>query len=176
MGNSRLSKYMEVVPCKWVLKLKRNSNVNAMKFSARLVVWWNLDDADLGCTFASVVDFTPIRLMLSITVQAKWEVHQNDYSKAFVQSALDWEVYLMVSKHINSSRTNKLCRLQKILYGLRQSAHMVQNVVQYLDTNWAGPWKHLHTCFDGHHVTVLCFVHDLLIMVDDKKEIKKLKN
>lgn len=63
-------KDVEVVPCKWVPKLKRNADRKNVKYKAGLVVRGNLDDTDLSCTFALVVYFIVIRLMLSIAPQA----------------------------------------------------------------------------------------------------------
>lgn len=52
---------MKVILCKWVLEPKRNADGEAVKYKARFVVFGNLDEDDLSCTFAPLVDFTVIR-------------------------------------------------------------------------------------------------------------------
>lgn len=54
------------------------------EYQEKFVVCGNWDDAGLSCTFAPVVYYSVIRLVLSIAVQAKCEVHQIDYSNAFI--------------------------------------------------------------------------------------------
>lgn len=63
-------------PCKWVLKLKQNANVNSMKYKTRLRIHKNIDETDLTCTFAQVADFIFILLILAVAEEKQWDVHR----------------------------------------------------------------------------------------------------
>ena len=78
----------KVIHCKWVLKRKRNADGDVVKHKARLVICGNFDEDPIKSTFAPVVDFTIVRLLLAIAAQKKWHVHQVDYSNAFLQGYL----------------------------------------------------------------------------------------
>lgn len=54
-----------------------------------MVVCRNMDDCDLTCTFASVVDFTVTALMLAFTAQKQWEIHEVDYSSNILQVLIE---------------------------------------------------------------------------------------
>lgn len=85
----------------------------------------NLDVVDLSCTFAPVVGFTMIRRMLSIAVQAQWEVHQTDSSSAMLQNALDREVCMMVHEHINYILKKSLSTAHNTVWNAGVTTHMV---------------------------------------------------
>lgn len=169
-------KEAKVVPCKWVLKRKRNASGSVLKYKARLVICGNMDDGDVYSTFAPVVDITVIRLMLAIAAQKQWEVHQIDYSNAFLQGTLDREVYMTVPKFTAGDYSNKVCRLNKTLYGLRESPRVWYNLLSsnLIDIGLK-PLESAPCVFVGPKVMVLCYVDDLLVMGDCEKAIKDLK-
>lgn len=100
MGNSRLSKICESsslpvgsqtqTKCWWI------SVGKAVKCNATLVGCGDFGNAGVSCKIEPVIDLTKIRVILSISAQSEWELHQIDGSKAVFQSALDWEVYMVV--------------------------------------------------------------------------------
>ena len=55
--------------CKWVLKKKRTADGEISRYKARLVICGNLDNSPIAHTFAPVVDFTIVRLVLAIAAQ-----------------------------------------------------------------------------------------------------------
>ena len=61
----------KVIFSKWVLKKKRTADGNLAKYKARLVICGNHDTDAAVTTFAPVVDFTVVRLLLAIAAQKK---------------------------------------------------------------------------------------------------------
>lgn len=75
-----------VVPCKWVLKLKRNGNGTSVNYLARLVICLNADDRDLNCNFAAVIELPAIQLMLTAASGEK------EFNQSFIQDLLNEDV------------------------------------------------------------------------------------
>lgn len=64
-----------------------------------------------------------MRALLSIAVTKAWEVHQFDVNNAFLHGDLLEEVYMAIPQGYSKVHDASLvCRLQKSLYGLKQSS------------------------------------------------------
>ena len=84
-----------VVGCKWVLHIKRNSDGTISKYKARLVTngfhqWLGVDFHD---AFSPVVKPTTIRLILTLALSPGWPLHQLDVNNAFLHGTLSEEVF-----------------------------------------------------------------------------------
>ncbi|XP_021815103.1 uncharacterized protein LOC110757711 [Prunus avium] len=87
---------MNVLPNKWVFRVKRNSDGTIQRYKARLVAngFHQQPGLDYGETFSPVVNHSTIRLILALSVQFSWPVRQLDVQNAFLQGSLDEEVYM----------------------------------------------------------------------------------
>ena len=110
-----------ILNCKRILKRKRSSSGRIVRYKARLRISGNQDDADIDHTFAPVVYFTIVRLILSIAAQMGWLIHQIDYDNAFVQGTLNRKVYMHIPTLLDGVEEGKICLLVKSLYGLREA-------------------------------------------------------
>ena len=70
-------------------------------------------------TFAPVVKFASIRIILAIAAVEDLEVHQMDVKTAFLYGDIDEEIYMEQPEGYTNG--NQVCRLKKSLYGLKQS-------------------------------------------------------
>ncbi|KAG7567306.1 Reverse transcriptase RNA-dependent DNA polymerase [Arabidopsis thaliana x Arabidopsis arenosa] len=109
--------------CKWVFRLKYNSDGTLERHKARLVVLGNnqTEGIDYSETFAPVAKMVTIRAFLQQVVSLDWEVHQMDVHNAFLHGDLDEEVYMKFPPGFRSDDNHKVCRLRKALYGLKQA-------------------------------------------------------
>lgn len=75
-----------ILPSKFVLKVNRHENGDIERYKARLVICGNMQQAGVGydSTFAPVVDFTTIRMMLAISAKKGYKVHHLDVKTAFL--------------------------------------------------------------------------------------------
>ncbi|KAL9255842.1 Retrovirus-related Pol polyprotein from transposon RE1-like protein [Drosera capensis] len=114
-----------VVGCQWVYKIKYNSDGSVERYKARLVALGNhqregLDFREIFCPV--VKPTTTVSLVLSLTVSFQWVVRQLDVKNAFLHGHLTEEVYMrQPSGFIHPTLSSHVCRLHKVLYGLRQA-------------------------------------------------------
>ena len=109
---------------KWVFKTKHNTNGEIEKHKARLVVKGYKQKAgiDYQEVFAPVARLETIRLVLALAAQNNWIVHQMDVKSAFLNGILQEEVYIdQPPCFIKKGEENKVCRLKRALYGLKQT-------------------------------------------------------
>jgi Reverse transcriptase (RNA-dependent DNA polymerase) len=73
-------------------------------------------------TFTPVTKMNTVRILLSIMVNNGWNLNQMDVKNIFLQGTLEEEVYMTLpSGHKKESMSNLICRLKKLIYGLKQS-------------------------------------------------------
>lgn len=72
-------------------------------------------------TFSPVIKMSTIRSVIALSATRKWALHQLDINNAFLPGDLSEEVYMKVSPGILNPG-NKVCRLLKSLYGLKQAS------------------------------------------------------
>ena len=114
-----------VVGCKWIYKIKRNADGDVSRYKARLVAqgYSQVEGMDYEEVFAPVARYNSIRSILAIANELDLDIHQTDVKCAFLHGELDEEIYMEQPEgFIDENHPNKVCRLQKSIYGLKQSA------------------------------------------------------
>jgi hypothetical protein len=110
------------IPNKWVFLKKYNKQGELVKHKARLVVKGcaQRPGFDYTDTFAPVVRLETIRAILSLVPSKKLRIHQMDVKGAYLNGVLKEKVYMRQPDSFGDG-TNRVCWLQKTLYGLKQS-------------------------------------------------------
>ena len=108
----------------WAFKLKRLPDGTPLKYKARYCVRGDLqvEGVDFFETYAPVVQWSTVRLLLTLILTNGWQTKQVDYTNAFAQAAIDEEVYIEQPKGFgHKDGIDKVLKLNKSLYGLRQA-------------------------------------------------------
>jgi hypothetical protein len=117
---------MNIVGCKWVFRLKRKADCSIDRHKARLVAkgFHQQPSVDFEETFSPVVKSTTIRLVLSLATFAGWPIQQIDVQNAFLHGWLSEDVFMTQPPgFIHPQFPNHVCKLHKVLYGLKQALH-----------------------------------------------------
>lgn len=107
---------------RWVYRIKRNSEGEQVSYKARLVVrgFSQREGIDYNETFSPVARFDTIRALLSIAANENLNLAQFDVKTAFLNGVIDEEIYMQQPEGLDDG-TNRVCKLQKSLYRLKQS-------------------------------------------------------
>ena len=134
---------------------------------------------DYWHTYAPVVNWSTVRLVMLLAEMAGWESRQVDYGLAFSQAPIDATVYchLPAGFHIEGGNTNGeyVIILEKNLYGTKQAAanwfEMLRNNLmrQGFKQSAIDPCLLLK-----NDMIVVTYVDDCLIFSDSKEKIDEL--
>ncbi|KAE8655314.1 Coatomer subunit epsilon-1 [Hibiscus syriacus] len=80
----------KVIGCKWLFRIKHNSDGFVNRFKARLVAkgYSQVPGCDFVDTFSHVVRFFTINVLLSVAASRGWQVYQVDVNNAFLKGDL----------------------------------------------------------------------------------------
>lgn len=118
----------KTVGCKWTFSVKQNIDGSIDRYKAWLVArgFTQSYRIDYQETFAHVAKLNIVRVLLSIVVNQDWPLFQLDVKNAFLNGDLVEEVYIDILTSFESEQTRrKVCKLQKTLYGLKQSPQVL---------------------------------------------------
>ena len=99
--------------CRWVYKIKYNSDGTMKWLKARLVILGNhqTEGVDYTQTFAPVAKMVTVRVFLAIAAAMNWEVHQMDVHNAFLHGDLHEEVYMTLPPGFRAWTLGQVCKL-----------------------------------------------------------------
>ena len=120
----------KAIGLKWVFKLKRNSDGSIKKHKARLVAkgYVQQHGVDFDEVFAPVARIETIRLLINLAALNRWIIHHLDVKTAFLHGELKETVYVSQPEGFEvKGSENKVYKLHKALYGLRQAPRAWNN-------------------------------------------------
>ncbi|XP_074314529.1 uncharacterized protein LOC141649747 [Silene latifolia] len=173
----------KAIGSKWVYKIKYHADGSIERYKARLVIMGNrqIEGVDYNETFAPTVKLVTVRTLLAIAAAKGWVLHQMDVHNAFLHGDLQEEVYMRPPPGFHPSNNDKVCRLRKSLYGLRQAPRCWYAKLASALRNYGFKQCALdHSLFsitkDNIEVHVLVYVDDLVICGNNVPFITKFKD
>ena len=131
---TELPKEKTVVGEKWVYTVKGNPENPVYK--ARFVAkgYSQIAGVDFSETFSPTARMESIRMLVQVAIQKDWSLHQMDVKGAYLHAPIECDVYVQQPQgYKQSAITNLVWKLNKSLYGLKQSGRNWHNLLhQYL--------------------------------------------
>ncbi|BBH04613.1 multidrug resistance-associated protein 9 [Prunus dulcis] len=181
----QLPKGKKAIGCKWVYAKKMESlGKDNVRFKARLVAkgYAQKEGIDYNEVFSPVVKHSSIRILLALVAQFDLELAQLDVKTAFLHGDLEEEIYMSQPEGFKvAGKENWVCKLQKSLYGLKQSPRQWYKRFDRFMIGQKYTRSHYDHCVyfrklqDGTFIYLLLYVDDMLIACKSKVEIERLK-
>ncbi|MCO5547509.1 hypothetical protein L7F22_000959 [Adiantum nelumboides] len=195
----------KAIGCKWVYKVKHNTDGTIERYKARVVAkgYAQTYGIDYEDTFALVAKMVTVRTVIAVAAAKRWFMHQMDVKNAFLQGELQEEVYVEKPLGYEDGKQDYVCQLHKALYGLKQAPRAWHDrIIEYLlrigfcmshadhshyvrqsDARFAligfcmSHADHsLYVCqSDARFVLITIYVDDLIIVGDSEIEIEHVK-
>lgn len=118
---SSLPSGANVIPVKWVYKIKTDANGDVAKYKARITPkgFKQREGVDYFEVFANTGKYKTLRVLLSLAASRDMELRQFDVPQAFTQAELKEAVYMDMPEGFKVD--GQVCHLLMSLYGLKQS-------------------------------------------------------
>ncbi|KAJ9558542.1 hypothetical protein OSB04_013156 [Centaurea solstitialis] len=168
---------------KWVFKKKTDMDGNVHTFKARLVAkgFTQTHGIDYDETFSPVAMLKSIRILMAISTYFNYEIWQMDVKTAFLNGKLTEDVHMEQPEgFIDSKNPNKVCKLLKSIYGLKQASkswnlHFDERIKEFgFAKSEFEPC--VYTKFSGSVLTFLVlYVDDILLIGNDIPTLQSVK-
>ena len=120
----------QIVPSVWSLRRKRNLTTNAItKHKARLNLHGGKQVYGMNYyeTYAPVVTWFAIRLMIIFGIIFNWSLRQVDFIMAYPQAPIEMDIYMELPQGIETEKGNSkdhVLKLLKNIYGQKQAGRV----------------------------------------------------
>lgn len=176
---------VNLVDSKWVFTIKNDKNGHPIRYKARLVArgFNQLYKLDYDETFAPVARISTFRCLLAFANQNKMLIHHMDVKTAFLNGELKEEIFMKIPDGVKVNDKNLVYKLNKSLYGLKQSARCwfecFDNVLKQHAFVNSSVDHCLYFCDRGQlsrNIYVILYVDDVLIVTKEVNTMNNFKN
>ena len=174
-----------VIPGKWVHKVKTGVDRSLEKYKARYVAkcFEQIEDLDSSETFAPTSKPESFRIILSSAAKENFTLRQMDVISVYLHPKIKEEINLEQPTGIeetDSSGNKLVCKLNKSIYGLKQAAkNWYEELANVLIQQNFSRSKNDFCLFikkqDKRKLYVLSWVGDLVIASSNDEDIEQVK-
>lgn len=109
---------------KYVFRIKLQPDGTIERFKCRLTAQGFLQvfGFDYTETYAPVLCYHTLRLILALVAAEDYELHQMDVETAFLNATVEEDIYMRVPEGVDAP-PGTVCKLKKALYGIKQAPH-----------------------------------------------------
>lgn len=165
-----LPKGHKVLPTKWVFD---------PKLRARLVVCGNFEKKTDIETFAAVVNMTMVKIFFLVVAAQNWECRQYDFEAAFLNGEMNTRAAYVRQPPGFEDGTNRVYKLLKTLYGLRDAPlAWFRQVTELMRKEGFTPLSSEACVFVSKDlkVWIILYVDDMAIAAATKEQIEHVAN
>ena len=157
---------------RWVFKRKRDHHGNVIKHKARLTPQgcYQHFGSEYSDTYAPVARMCTLRYVMSLACLLQLQTSSCDFTNAFLNAELHEDVYLNAPPGSPPLPEGMVYKLQRALYGLKQSPREWNRLLNDFMINECGftPLKtekclYIKRSSDGGYVLVCLYVDDLVV-------------
>ncbi|XP_021732067.1 uncharacterized protein LOC110698858 [Chenopodium quinoa] len=151
----------KLIGCKWVFKVKLKAN-------------------DYEEAFSLAVKMNTIRCLIALAACKGWDLFQLDVNNAFLHGDLKEEVYMKVPEGFDNPG-NKVCKLRKSIYGLKQASRQwFEKLVSSLIDMGFEQSKNDYSLFIKRRNGFICvaavYVDDIILTGNDTDDMTCLRS
>lgn len=169
----------KIIKTKWIFKTKRDNYGKIVRYKARLVAkgYTQRFGIDYEETYAPVVRFTSIRLLIAIAVKKGLKIYQMDAITAFLQGDLQENIFIEQPQNFNDG-TNRVCKLRKAMYGLKQAGRVWNSKLDQTLKSFGLKCSKMDPCIyhgDELNLIIAIYVDDFLIFYKNEEKLNNIK-
>lgn len=169
-----------IIDNRWVFTTKYKSNGDVERYKARLVVrgFTQSYGIDYEEIFSPVAKLESIRIILALSAARNMKLAQFDIKTAFLNGDLPEEIYMKQPEGFQDD-SQRVCRLKKSLYGLKQSPRCWNRKFTYFLKEYGLKASDADSCIfyketNNSMLYLAIYVDDGLVASHDEKELSSL--
>jgi hypothetical protein len=126
---SEVPQGIKVLPAVWSMKRKRRIDTREVyKWKARLNIHGGRQEWGVNYweTYSPVVNWSSIRLFLTLSLLAGWHTRQLDFVLAYPQAPVECDLYMEIPRgfHFQGSRKSHVLQILQNIYGQKQAGRV----------------------------------------------------
>jgi len=165
-----------LVSSRWLYKVKQVADGSVEKHKARFVArgFSQVEGINYHETFALVERYSSIRLLLALSTQMGWKIHQMDVKTTFLNSKIEKEVNIEQPEGFETfNRESHVCQLKRALYGLKHEpcAWYTRTDNYFIGLGFTKSEADVnlyHIMVEGKPFIIVLYVDDLILTGDDQ--------
>ena len=177
---SQLPHDATVLPAVWQMKRKRNiKSGEVKKYKARL----NIDGSKMikgkhyELTYAPVVRWFSVRLLLILSIVNKWHTTQIDYVLAYPQAPIERDLYMEIPRGLElkgKKKESHVLKLHRNIYGQKQAGRVWYRYLQEKLTSIGFKKSEIDEgVFYRGRVVYILYTDDSILAAPTKEEVDK---
>ena len=179
---TKLPEGRKTVGGRWVYSIKED-NDGREQYKARFVAKGYSQRAgiDYGETFSPTANLTSVRVVMQKAAQENLVLHQMDVKTAYLHAPIDRDIYMDQPEGYEKVGENLVCKLEKSLYGLKQSGRNWNEMLHkcLINDNFTqNPADHCVYTKESKQagkVIIVIWVDDLIIAANNTRSLEQVK-